>query len=270
MREVFQFGKFYGLTRRQVETASFAFADVEDFANSRVPAHTHEASHFLFVTKGEYAATVRDKKRMCSASTMLYYPAGTNHSDHFASAGGKFLTISLTSEINEKLPEEINFFDYSLDFNDAEILHLGKRIRRELQSPDSLSSIVLESMATELLVYAARNLDKSDKPPAWLKHAFELIRDCCNESITITEIAAAGGVHPLHLARTFRKFFNCSPGEYLRQSRIEFASNLLLNSKKSIVEIALISGFSDQSQFTRSFKQATGTTPAKFRKLSKS
>jgi AraC family transcriptional regulator len=268
MKQVFQFGKFYGATRKQVKTSAFAFADVEDFDNIEVPLHTHENAHFLFVVQGEYEATVKDKKQGCSSSTMIYYPAGTTHRDHFYTAGERrFLTVSLTSETNKKLLEEINFIDYSIDFKSVEIFWLGKRICRELQSPDSLSPIVLEAMANELLVYSARGLDKSDKPPAWLKTAHELIKDGCTESITIAEIAANVGVHPLHLARTFRKFFNCSPGEYSRKCRIELASNLLLHSNKTLAEIALVSGYADQSQFTQSFKQSTGITPAKFRQV---
>jgi AraC family transcriptional regulator len=265
MQQFLSFGRFYGTTHRRFETSVFGFAEVEDYVNSRVPIHTHENAHFLFVVKGSYKASIKDKTQSCPASTMLYYPAGTTHSDHFQTAGGRFVTISLTAETNQKLLEEIKFLDYSIDFNDGEISWLGKRICRELQSLDSLSLIVLESMANELLVYAARRSEESDKPPAWLKSAHELIRDCCDESITIAEIAGQIGVHPLHLARTFRKFFACSPGEYLRKCRIELASNLLVNSKKTLVEVALISGFADQSQFTRTFKQHAGTTPAKFR-----
>lgn len=270
MRQVFSFGKFYGSTRKKVETSAFAFTEVEDFTNSHVPTHTHESAHFLFVVKGKYEARVRDRKLSCAPSTMIYYPAGTTHGDHFQTTGGRFLTVSLTSETNKRLLEEINFFDYSVDFHNGEISWLGKRICKELRSPDSLSSIVLDGMANELLVYAARSLDRSNQPPAWLKRAYELINDRRAEEISVAEIASTVGVHPLHLARTFRKFFNCSPGEYLRNCRIELASNLLLGSEKTLVEIALISGFGDQSQFTRSFKQHTGVTPGKFREVHKS
>jgi AraC family transcriptional regulator len=268
MQQVFSIGKFYGSTRKQMRTSAFAFVEVEDLDRTEVPLHTHENAHFLFVLRGRYVALLIDKKQLCSSSATLYYPAGTTHCDHFYTAGERrFLTVSIHSETNKKLLEEINFIDYSVAFKSMEMSWLGGRICRELQTPDSLSSIVLDGMAHELLVYSARSLDKPEKAPAWLKSAHELINDCCTRAITIAEIAGTVGIHPLHLARTFRRFFGCSPGEYLRKCRIELASNLLLNSKESLAEIALLSGFADQSQFTRSFKQATGITPAKFREI---
>lgn len=259
-------GEFYGQKRREIKTAGFVFAEIEDFLDGRVPPHTHENAHFLYVLKGEYKATVKDRKGLYS-STMLYYPAGTTHSDHFSSADGSFLTVSLTPETNKELLKEIRFFDFSVNFNHRDISRLGLKICRELRAPDNLTPFVLEGMMTELMVYAARGLEKNDKPPAWLKKAHELLQDRCRDSISIGEIASTVGVHPLHLARTFRKFFDCSPGEYLRQCRTDLAVDLILHSKKSLVEIALICGFTDQSQFTRSFRQQTGSTPAAFRRL---
>jgi AraC family transcriptional regulator len=206
LKQVFQFGKFYGATRHNIETSAFDFAEVEDFVNGTVPVHTHENAHFLFVARGEYEGRIQDRKRFCAASSMLYYPAGTTHADHFRSAGGKFLTISLNSEINRELLGELDFFNCSLVFNDGEISWLGQRMYREVQAPDSLSPLVLEGMANELLVYAVRSLNKSEKPPAWLNTAQELISDCCDESISIAEIALQVGVHPLHLPARFDGF----------------------------------------------------------------
>lgn len=268
MNQVLPFGKFYGESRKQVKTSTFAFAEVEDFGNYEVPFHIHENAHFLFIIKGEYEASLQGKKRFCSPSTILYYPAGTTHRDHFYNAGERrFMTVSLTGEMSKELLEEVKLTDYSKDFNDLEVTLAGKRIRKELRAPDNLTPFVLEGIASELLVYAARSLDKSNKPPTWLKEARELLNDRCDEDIKIADIAEEVGIHQLHLARTFRRFFNCSPGEYLRRCRIELSSNLLLNSKTSLSEIALISGFPDQSSFTRTFRQHTGVTPAEFRRM---
>jgi hypothetical protein len=61
---------------------------------------------------------------------MLYYPAGTTHRDHFYTEGERrFMTVSLTSEINRKLSQEINFIDYSTDFNCGNLVARKKNLQ---------------------------------------------------------------------------------------------------------------------------------------------
>lgn len=127
MRQILPFGKFYGENRFEIKTQAYSFAEVEGFAHGEVPDHTHENAHFLFVIRGAYKARVRDRKQVCHSSTMLYYPAGTTHNDHFYTSGKRFLTVSLTSEINKKFLSEINFYDYSLNFKNSEIIYSEKK-----------------------------------------------------------------------------------------------------------------------------------------------
>jgi AraC family transcriptional regulator len=78
-------------------------------------------------------------------------------------------------------------------------------------------------------------------------------------------MAAAAGVHPVHLAREFRRFERCTVGEYIRRLRIERACNELSNSNDSIAAIASGTGFYDQSHFGRIFKRVVGMTPIEYR-----
>src|SRR4030095_10351225 len=101
--------------------------------------------------------------------------------------------------------------------------------------------------------------------PGWLRDARELIHDRFAETITLAEIARALDVHPVHLARMFRKHFQCPMGEYQRRLRVEYASCQLMNTKVPLAEIAQSAGFSDQSHFSNTFRKQTGMTPRKFR-----
>ena len=70
-----------------------------------------------------------------------------------------------------------------------------------------------------------------------------------------------------YVSREFSKYFNnLSFGEYIRKLRIEKAIDLLHSSNLSLSEIAYLTGFSDQSHFTRIFKRHTSQSPAEFRK----
>jgi AraC family transcriptional regulator len=73
------------------------------------------------------------------------------------------------------------------------------------------------------------------------------------------------GVHPVHLAREFRRHFRCTPGEYVRRLRVESAARALSHSDAPLAQIGLAAGFSHQAHFCRVFKRHTGMTPSEFR-----
>jgi len=80
-------------------------------------------------------------------------------------------------------------------------------------------------------------------------------------------LAAMVNVHPVHLARSFRRFQGCTISDYVRQLRVDNARRKMMSGNVRLVDIALSSGFSDQSHFSRSFKRVTGMTPTEFRKI---
>jgi AraC family transcriptional regulator len=83
---------------------------------------------------------------------------------------------------------------------------------------------------------------------------------------SVAELASRAGVHPLHFARTFRRFQRCSPGEYLRRRRAERAAELILQTRLPLADVAQRSGFSDQSHLTRAMRRYFGATPARLRR----
>ncbi len=94
----------------------------------------------------------------------------------------------------------------------------------------------------------------------------EYIRERHKGRVSVTELAEIAGVSPRQLHRRFLEFFGMSVQEFLSKTRIQAASDALLNSDDSIVDIALQFGFCDQSAFTQQFKKHVGVTPFRFRK----
>ncbi len=117
--------------------------------------------------------------------------------------------------------------------------------------------------------YLQRAKDQALPPPAWTTQLRELIQDHLdtNLSLRLTEVADTVQVNPSYLSREFARYFdNLSFGEYIRKLRIEKALQLLDSTAYSLGEIAYLTGFSDQSHFTRIFKQHIGLSPSKYRK----
>ena len=88
------------------------------------------------------------------------------------------------------------------------------------------------------------------------------------QQFTLAELAELIGCTDFHLIRLFRAATGVSPHTYLVQLRLEHARKLLA-AGSSIVDAALLSGFSDQSHLTRYFKARFGITPGMYRKQHK-
>jgi AraC family transcriptional regulator len=124
-------------------------------------------------------------------------------------------------------------------------------------------------LALEILAATTReaSIDRRvGRAPSWLGSAEEFLRSRIGDSVGLSELAAAVGVNPTHLARVFRARYGFSVGEYGRRVRLEWAAAQIARDDRPIAEIATQAGFADQSHFTRLFRRHVGTTPARFRK----
>jgi AraC-like DNA-binding protein len=105
------------------------------------------------------------------------------------------------------------------------------------------------------------------KAPDWVKELQEIIQDQVDTNLNLTDISKSLNINPTYLSREFSKHFNnLSFGEYIRKLRIEKAIELMKLNLYSLTEIAYLTGFSDQSHFTRIFKQHTGKNPSLYKK----
>jgi hypothetical protein len=109
----------------------------------------------------------------------------------------------------------------------------------------------------------------SKKAPDWTKELKEMIQDQLdtNMAMSLHQVSEQLEINPAYLSREFSKYFeNLSFGEYIRKMRIEKAIHLMDTTVCSLTEIAYLTGFSDQSHFTRIFKKQTGQIPSVYKK----
>jgi transcriptional regulator GlxA family with amidase domain len=93
-----------------------------------------------------------------------------------------------------------------------------------------------------------------------------MLRAHLEGNITVKELASACSLSESHFARCFRTSFGTSVHQRLIQLRIERAKDLLSRTSKSLVEVALLSGFCDQAAFTRSFSRMEHITSSHWRR----
>jgi AraC family transcriptional regulator len=162
--------------------------------------------------------------------------------------------------------------DERLSFHGGLVSGIAWRVYEEMLRMDAAAPLAMEGLLLELVASASRLRDQNGRSgrPRWLEEARERIHADLAGRPSLTGLAEAVGVHPVTLARAFRRAFGCTVGEYVRGLRIERATRQLADSDLSLAEIALGAGFSDQSHFSNLFRQHTGLSPFRFRRAARS
>lgn len=87
-----------------------------------------------------------------------------------------------------------------------------------------------------------------------------------DQAVRNEQLAAVVGLSAGHFSRCFRGSFGVSPREYLIRSRLERAKALMRQTRTSLSQIALDSGFADQAHMSRQFHALVGATPTRWRR----
>ena len=141
----------------------------------------------------------------------------------------------------------------------------ARHLKMEKHTENSVERQLLEVFTG----YIAQQKINKKKIPAWASELKEIIQDQVdiNMSLSLKDISQELNVHPAYLSREFSKHFdNLSFGEYIRKQRIEKSIVLLNDPNYTLTEIAYLTGFSDQSHFTRIFKKHIGQSPSDYKK----
>lgn len=94
-----------------------------------------------------------------------------------------------------------------------------------------------------------------------ISEAVQIMADHLEEPITPSQIAARIGISTRQLERLFGRYVNCSPKRYLVEMRLHKARNLLVQTERSVTDIAIACGFASASHFTRVYRANLGITP---------
>ncbi|MEI9984451.1 MAG: AraC family transcriptional regulator [Aliidongia sp.] len=107
---------------------------------------------------------------------------------------------------------------------------------------------------------------KSGLAPWQLQRAKAFFATRLEEKIDFNEIAAVCRLSRSHFGRAFRCSTGLPPHRWVMERRVEMAKSLLADSNLPLAEIAVASGFNDQSHLTRVFSRAEGETPGAWRR----
>jgi len=257
-------GSFLGLTSPGESFDGVLLREIEHGPEAELPLHVHELPYFCFMLGGELRERCGFQDSICTAGTAIFNPAFVEHSDRVSQKGARCVVAELGADWTRDHLAGVAL-DTWRSLAGPTAWWVGSRLRMEMQQPDSASSISVAGLLLTAAADLSRTTSRGKTAPRWLERAADRLRDEWMHPPALGALAAEAGVHPAHLARAFRKEFRCTPGEYVRRRRIEWAREQLLAGSRSMSEIAHAAGFADQSHFIRTFKRYTGSTPSAHR-----
>lgn len=258
-------GQYLGLTKRRFDVDGVVISEIEYHQKVSEGWHYHQNKHLTLIVKGGNTERRQRAEIPLGPGALIVYNSGELHRN--------LNTLYPSQNINIEI-EDCFFAAYSLApslFEDLPAEHPVLKLSTlkaywECISNEAPSVATVHAILLDLLC-----LRRSEKAPdaqsRWVRLLKEVIHDRWNETLSLKELAAIAGVHPVTISKNFRKHFSCSLGEYMRQVKIEQSLRLIKQAHLSLTDIALQCGFADQSHFTRTFKAIVGFLPKEFKKL---
>lgn len=157
---------------------------------------------------------------------------------------------------------------------DAQIEAIAMMLLAELKPDHGVSKLYIDSLANVLAVHLLRQYTVSQPhlpvysgglPQRPLLQVLDYIQAHLDQNIKLADLAQLLGISQFHFSALFKQSMGISPHQYLLQQRIERAKQLLQQTNKSIMDIALACGFSSHSHLSNQFRQVTGVTPKTYR-----
>jgi AraC-like DNA-binding protein len=121
----------------------------------------------------------------------------------------------------------------------------------------------LDALDTEII--AAEQEQRCGLPARTLGCIEEYIDVHLERALTVEELASHLGISTSYFARAFRSSVGLAPHAYVMRRRLLRAQVLLASTEHPLTDIALATGFADQSHFCRRFHEMTGVPPRTFR-----
>jgi AraC family transcriptional regulator len=261
-------GDFYsGIAAKADWPKAFVCSELVQRTPRAYPTHHHERDYFCLLLGGDYREGTSGRMNEFAPVSAGFNPKHVPHSGDAGRAGAHLFTIEFADDFLRKhlstVPGET-----VLDFGTREIVWTALRLFRCFKQRETADTLSFESIACELVGTAqAREDYKNDAAPIWVQRVRDRLDAGIARSCSVSELAHEAGVHPVHLARVFRKVTGVSPGEYLQRARADRACDLLLNSEMPLSDVAAECGFYDQSHMTRILRRYSQTTPGTLRAL---
>ncbi|MCC7125573.1 MAG: helix-turn-helix transcriptional regulator [Acidobacteria bacterium] len=249
-------------------------------ANVDIDSRAVKASHHLLVVHADTPA--RLDWRLSGANRAAEFSPGdaiVNPQGVFVAprwnADVELLLLAVSPSLVSRVSEELGRHGTvelvpHVHFRDDLIHQLAQGLIVEFERRQPPDRVYAETLMHALVVHLVRHYSvaglkavafKHGLPPAVLARVVEFINESLAERMSLEDLAKVAGLSPSHFVAMFKRSTGVAPHQYVLLRRLDRAKDLLARSRLPIADVAVRTGFADQSHLTRMLRRHTGLTP---------
>lgn len=222
-------------------------------------AHAHDSVGISLILAGDLEETGprgTSHNGVCSA---VFKPSGLKHANAYGPQGTRIFQIILEGELGKRLPASYQWVEGGPA---ARVMLACLRLARE---SEAFTRNDVHRCAVD--VVAAIDDEERRTGGSDIDGVVGGVIDRLSgaDTVSVSTMAADAGMHPVSLARTFRRQVGCSITEYVRRRRVVRACREIVGGAASLADAAVTAGFADQPHLNRIFKAELGISPGKYR-----
>lgn len=241
-------------------------------------AHFHDCHQIILITKGEVAFQVGHRAYLARAGTVMLISRYENHAIRVQSREYERFVLHISpsasamdDRVYSLLSNRPEGFQNAVDVSDCmeEFERLLRHILEEHAHGRRLAVDMQQLLVSQLLILIYRQLPETpyfDETVCEVQRQFE---NHCSRPYTLETLARQYNMSVSALSHRFRAAAGMSVMEYLLSCRMAHAKQMLARTEQPIGEIVAACGFSDSSNFSRTFRCRNGCSPTAFRKQKK-
>ena len=242
--------------------------------NEDFPLHGHDFFEFEVVLSGEGIHVVNGVQTpVCSGDCWALGPEDYHlmHSQHMEIMNLRFYRSELPQPFDELFADKAFPLSGRLTDDMETFVDYFSRFSR-ISEDDKYSEQEGLSYAMLMLVTLLRVFHRTEAEPdcvpglAYVKKAVEYIYLHYAEPLSLDDVSASINVSSCYLSSLFAEHAGCGFVRFLRRVRVDKAKAALIETNRSIIQIAYDCGFGSISTFDRAFRAVVGQSPADFRK----
>ncbi|MGN0423322.1 MAG: helix-turn-helix domain-containing protein [Lachnospiraceae bacterium] len=243
-----------------------------------IPPHWHRSIEMSLVMKGRVELWIHEEKQVIEAGDFIFINSGSVHQ---LREGKEYDTavmmVIISYDFLKKVYPDIDHVYFKLPEKDGELDEIRRmygEFKRYCQNPQPFDYIKMNGYLYELIYYlltrcvvqdedAGKKIKKMNHTQ---KKILNYIDEHYREELTLKMMAETFGMSEEYFSRKFHKYFGISFKNYVDKYRLYQAFEDVIQSEKSMQQIAIENGFPNIKSFISHFKKEYNVTPYQYRK----